>query len=96
MSLLSERVDRGSKLLDKIEPGWADLIDLNDLNMGVCVDCILGQLYGNYQLGINVLPEEQLPEYYGFNIPFDLSIERYSYYALGQAWKEEILKRKLQ
>jgi hypothetical protein len=33
-----------ARALDKIEPGWAERIDTEEL----AKDCVLGQLYGNY------------------------------------------------
>jgi len=43
-----EDVKRGAALLDTYEPGWADRIDLNALDMDFADQCILGQLYGDY------------------------------------------------
>ena len=40
-----DRVARGARRLDKIEPGWFKRIDLNHLNMASPCNCIVGQLY---------------------------------------------------
>lgn len=48
---VDEYVREGIAFLDKlveegvIEPGWADRINLNVLNMGSLSDCVLGQLF---------------------------------------------------
>ena len=38
-------VERGAELLDKVQPGWEDKIDLDELDLSSCSACILGQLY---------------------------------------------------
>lgn len=44
-----------AKLLDKVMPGWYKKISLSRLNMSWYLDCILGQLYGEYDKGIKKL-----------------------------------------
>ena len=48
-------VKRGAKLLDKAFPDWEAKIDLDFLNMFSYNQCILGQLYGEYETGMCVL-----------------------------------------
>jgi hypothetical protein len=38
-------VDRGAALLDEREPGWAEKIDLDTLDLSSSCGCVLGQLY---------------------------------------------------
>jgi hypothetical protein len=45
---LAERVAAGVAWLDQNVPDWSGRIDLGDLNLAVCDDCILGQVFGNY------------------------------------------------
>ena len=40
-----EYVHAGAKRLDKLHPGWADLIDPNTLDIADTCKCVIGQLY---------------------------------------------------
>lgn len=55
MLSVKERVQNGSTLLDSTVPGWYNKIDLSKLRIQHCDRCVLGQLYGEYTLGCNVL-----------------------------------------
>jgi hypothetical protein len=48
-------VARGAALLDHKNPGWWRAINIGFLDMEKCTRCILGQLYGQYQHGLNQL-----------------------------------------
>ena len=45
MSTIAERVAKGAALLDAEQPGWADRIDLDELELESCRHCVLGQLF---------------------------------------------------
>lgn len=45
---LEQYVQRGERWLDKQDPLWFQKIDLAILDMGDGLDCIIGQLFGNY------------------------------------------------
>lgn len=47
---VAERVAAGAAWLDGNQPGWVDRIDLERLDIGSCMRCVLGQLYGEYSL----------------------------------------------
>jgi hypothetical protein len=51
----SQRVRRGAELLDRHRPGWEREVDIERLHMGNTVDCLLGQLYGDYESGWDTL-----------------------------------------
>jgi hypothetical protein len=74
--------------LDKVIPNWEEKISLESLNMLNCTKCILGQLFGHYDDGMNQLFEEDqytLEELYKDNIfGCDADIED---------WKREIEAR---
>ena len=53
--LIQVAVERGATILDQHVPRWADLIDLETLNMPSCSNCILGQLYGDFDSGATKL-----------------------------------------
>jgi hypothetical protein len=42
----------GAKFMDKEDHGWERHINLRSLCMKRCKDCILGQRWGNYQIGL--------------------------------------------
>lgn len=52
---LRTRIERGAKLLDERVPGWRERIDLDRLDMGNSLHCILGQCFGSYFDGLRTL-----------------------------------------
>lgn len=62
-------VRRGIALLDRVRPGWIDEVDLGKLNINCCLDCVLGQLFGDYRFGYYELRLDTIPErqFYGFS-----------------------------
>ena len=46
--MLEKEITKGIELLNKINPGWVDKINLEELNMFCSDKCIIGQLYGDY------------------------------------------------
>ncbi len=44
-------VKQGAELLDRINPGWFLAINTEELDLGDCDKCVLGQLYGEYTDG---------------------------------------------
>lgn len=54
---LAERVKRGALYLDEFKPGWYLEIDISKLDLSNPWNCVLGQLYGSYATGTEVLQE---------------------------------------
>jgi len=87
------RAAAGAEFLDEMRPGWAEQIDLADLDMGSCYRCVLGQLGGAYggtveDLAIDGEDEVQL----GF---MRLAGEGgHAWQMLREAWTAEIVKRR--
>jgi hypothetical protein len=52
---VTARVRRGMKLLDEAKPGWERQIKLVDLSLDDANYCVLGQLYGTYDEGLERL-----------------------------------------
>lgn len=46
MKKARKRVARGAALLDAKRPGWRDQINLKDLSLSSCTNCIIGQTFG--------------------------------------------------
>lgn len=91
---------RGAAFLDEKEPGWAALIDLTTLDLDYVDSCVLGQLYGHYDVGLIVLGlrvQSRLPDS-GWERLWD---QRYTLGFCGvdesdvltAAWKAEIARR---
>lgn len=79
---IEARVRRGAKWLDKNEPGWADKIDPDKLDMTTGQHCVLGQVFfdrtdpdswdNGFDIGLKALMEDkgdkgEIDAYYGFN-----------------------------
>ena len=78
-----KQVSRGAALLDEKHPGWHWNIDLDRLNISEPCDCICGQLYGSFYLGLRKLDIDHPTARYGF----------VGYY-LEPIWKKEIEARR--
>jgi hypothetical protein len=92
-------VTAGAELLDQARPGWAEMVDLENLNMLSPWMCILGQVFGpedrnyasGYGRGLEVLwPDDPIgvdDSAYGFNSGWS-SIE-----AITDAWGDAVRER---
>ncbi len=89
---LRDRVERGAKLLDEKDPGWAGKIDVPSLHMGMPCGCIVGQRFDDYCDGLRFLIDSGVE---GSNYGFDLGIhaDDYSYGDLKVLWVEQIKAR---
>lgn len=86
------RVARGVKLLDKRMPGWDERINLHRLDMGNGTHCVLGQLYGDYYRGLDVLLGDNSNSngyHYAFNTYFLTSD------VLDREWTRVITDRRI-
>ena len=77
----------GAKFLDAELPGWFGSVDLSDLAMNDCALCILGQVYGYYEDGLNAL---DLTQDKACELGFDTDD---SYEDLDEAWYAEVVRR---
>lgn len=55
MATVEDRVASGVYMLDIFSPGWRQKIDLANLDITSCRDCVLGQIYGSYETGMRRL-----------------------------------------
>lgn len=62
-----DRVARGAALLDVERPGWVDSIDLVTLNISSEARCVLGQVFGDFEHGMDVLGVETTLHRHGFD-----------------------------
>ena len=92
---LSRHVTKGAALLDKTRPGWADEIDVERLDLLDGCDCVLGQLHGGYEKGLEALgqfSDQASSAAHGFDGE-DGQATREVYAFLTAAWKRRIAKR---
>jgi len=50
-----ERVTLGMEFLDGVMPGWDKKIDTKTLDIGYSETCAFGQLFGDYEVGCEML-----------------------------------------
>lgn len=95
MHELEIAVKKGSSLLDNVLPDWADNIDNTELDMSSLLDCILGQLYGTFMVGVQTLGvdadengfvADDIGDYYELGI----HQKRVVYDWLTSLWNDEI------
>lgn len=59
---------KGAELLDSVSPNWAKGFDLNSFLLEDAYYCVLGQVYGYYHTGLEILDlDMQFAPDYGFN-----------------------------
>lgn len=90
-----QKVLKGASFLDERYPDWFKKIDLSRLEMNQCLDCILGQLYGLYETGKEVLNLGSFnARNYGFNLFEEVEGWRSDHWHfLNECWKAETQKR---
>ena len=89
--MFAARIARGCKVLNKIKPGWTREIDLDDLDMGNCGRCVLGQLFGDFSEGAyRVYELGYKPTQSGFTLKYIPEEARAGYARLTKEWKSKI------
>ncbi len=87
------RVHRGAIKLDQIRPNWDKTLDTERLHIGSPNDCVLGQTFGDYEMGLGRLRfTNQEASRYGFNEPHTALASTYA--RLRNNWLREISKRR--
>src|SRR5258708_4461379 len=91
----AERAAAGARFLDSKRPRWEKEVNLKTLDMKNSLpgSCVLHQLYGTYNRGIDEL-KIKLPitVFFGFNIEDDKMPEA-TWAELTLAWHREVLER---
>jgi len=101
---VGERVRRGAAYLDEVDPGWHRRIDAAALELGSGRHCILGQLHGEFRLGLgrshlitmSSAPRASLsPVSYGFKCVDGVpeAWQERDYELLNEAWREAVRTR---
>lgn len=98
------RVQRGADYLDEFDPGWYRRVDPQTLELSSGASCILGQLHGDFRMGLSrshlinlsSAPRASLsPVSYGFQCVSGVSddAQEQDYEHLNQAWREAVQQR---
>ncbi len=100
----ARRVARGAAYLDEVDPTWYRRVDPETLELSSGSSCVLGQLHGEFRLGLrrahlfhlSSAPRANLsPTAYGFfnerHVSEELKEKDFRY--LNRAWKSEVKKR---
>ncbi len=92
-----DAVTAGAAWLDKVKPGWNELINENNLDMGHCELCIIGQLFDDYwKAKASLFPNtnEENKTQWAIRHGFYGMYEESGWVGLGQEWIAEIKRRK--
>jgi hypothetical protein len=92
-------VKRGIYWLDENHPGWAQDINLDELDMSECTDCVIGQAVGSYSYTINKAATGDANEWdhaaatqwsveHGFEYPGTLAYANPGYAAPSYGYRE--------
>ncbi len=106
----SDRARAGAAFLDHANPGWAARIDTSALSLSDGESCVLGQLHGDYRLGLGRARVTDLSSAPGAGrlfhaaSPVDLGFqavgalgsaeEALDYASLTRAWRDEVTARR--
>jgi hypothetical protein len=102
-AIMKEKIKRGADLLDEVRPSWDGMQDLNRLDIGSSVDCVVGQSFPEmpYFLALQKLfpnqDEVQAARDHGFGVEWhgmnheqrDQAYDQYT-----QEWKSLIQARR--
>ncbi len=75
-------VELGADFLDERLPGWRNEIDPETLALESSCDCVLGQLFGDYERGMSLLGVD-----YGQSRVLGFRRGRTTYDRLTEAWR---------
>ena len=100
----TDAVARGIDLLDRHIPGWAGLIDLDELDIESCNHCILGQVaretgvdseyLGRFGAMLDRLDlHGRAVDEHGFDAPYDGRKDGTGYSTLTALWANEVAAR---
>lgn len=77
-TIVTKRVNRGVALLDEWVPNWRERVKIEHLWMPSGTRCILGQLYGEFDIGAEALDITYEEDQYGFCIYLEDKFDQYA------------------
>jgi hypothetical protein len=88
MSTLPKNVERGAQFLDERVPGWRERVVPEKLNLANDCDCIIGQTFGEYGDGLQLLGlDHRAARNFGFYVS-----GRQQWDALTAAWRKVLAR----
>ena len=84
-SAVQRGIARFNQHFGKIQ--WVEYINIDAIDMASSSRCVLGQLFGDYWIGIGELASMSNDSHYGFIVPGDVDP-----WARGAAWEELTLE----
>lgn len=99
---ITKRIQRGMAFLDRKCPDWQYRVSLQKLNMRYAQSCILGQLFGDYNVGVKKLKISDATAYKLGFLPlcqrwWDLScLFPLSMWRLNRNWRKQITLKRAQ
>lgn len=94
---IEQRVRNGATFLDANVVGWEDKINVDDLNVGSCMRCILGQLFAGFRSGAIALDlRDDEAAALGFQVTeYEKDNDIHTpFRELTTAWRELLLERR--
>lgn len=96
MKSYAERAAAGADVLDSMYPDWYCKVELDTLSMSSCTRCILGQLWGSYDQGLEHVYKylrkiEGIPSAFGFDAAHANPVH---WGLLNHAWGKEVQARR--
>lgn len=98
--MYQDLAEKGAALLDEVNPEWWERINLQTLQMNSFINCVLGQLYGDYHEGSKKLRLNEDDDEKARRLGFYPSQEWYDCsdgdegYRVTGVWRNLILKRR--
>ena len=92
-----EQVEEGAAWLDEYDPGWDERINLAELELNDCKQCVVGQLFGDYYefLTLTYMGKAQEVDRGFFADGDHDELEQEEPWArLTEAWRDEIASRR--
>ncbi|HZN72435.1 MAG TPA: hypothetical protein VFC00_12260 [Micromonosporaceae bacterium] len=90
MATIAARVAAGAAWLDLHEPGWANRIDTERLLMRSCKECVVGQIFGDFDRLFGT--DRVGAVVFGFSLPYGDPAHAWDY--LEAVWRDLILARR--
>lgn len=99
--VIAARVSTGARLMDSRAPGWYDRVDTGSLDLASNYQCVLGQTYGSYVIGLHKAfgffstSKRDKSADHGFDVVGDMTDAqvRREFNELTRAWRVEIQQR---
>jgi hypothetical protein len=102
------RVEAGAALLNEKRPAWIDEVDPDTLQIASVNDCVLGQLYEDYDRGLYILGlgvfnardlgfttfRKDVSPFYEDGIGSSFPTQALAWRALTEAWTDYITRRR--